>query len=57
MAGVDISISARDAYEAVVPLMVTSSFLNRVSDIWPVPDARWQSLQMALSHAKGFAAD
>src|SRR5215467_10853769 len=38
-------LSARDAYEAVLPLMVTSSFLNRASDIWPVPDARWQSLQ------------
>jgi len=25
--------------------MTTSSFLKRARDIWPVPDARWQSLQ------------
>src|SRR5215813_6985269 len=40
-----LPLSALEAYEAVWPLMSMSSFLNRASDICPVPDARWQSLQ------------
>ena len=29
----------------VVPVIDTSSALKRAIDMWPVPDARWQSLQ------------
>jgi hypothetical protein len=40
-----LPLSAVEAKLAVVPWIATSSFLKKASDMCPVPDARWQSLQ------------